>query len=79
MKKVKSYLLVLLATIIVSCTSSPTQIFVAPNGSDTKGTGSIQQPFASLERARGEIRKLKNGGEADKGFHVNLREGIYDR
>ncbi len=77
MKKIKSYLLLLLTTIIVSCTSSPTQIFVAPSGSDTNGNGSVGQPFASLERARDEIRKLKSEGETDNGIHVNLREGIY--
>jgi len=77
MAKINSLITVLLLMMLLSCTSSPTQIFVAPNGSDTNGNGSIEQPFASLERARDEIRKLKSEGETDNGIHVNLREGIY--
>jgi hypothetical protein len=50
---------------------------VAPNGEDSNGSGSIGQPFASLEKARDEIRKLKNEGKTNNGVHVNLREGVY--
>ncbi len=79
MSRRNNLLFALLATILFSCTSRPIQIFVATNGSDTNGTGKIEQPFASLERARDEIRKLKKEGESDKGFQVKLREGIYYR
>jgi len=75
--KINSIITGLLLMIMISCNSSPTQIFVAPNGSDTNGTGSIEQPFASLERARDEIRKLKSEGKSDNGMHVYLREGTY--
>ncbi|MCA1761261.1 MAG: hypothetical protein LC658_15940, partial [Bacteroidales bacterium] len=79
MKELKILIPGLLLMILLSCNSNSTQIFVAPNGSDTNGTGSIEQPFASLERVRDEIRMLKNEGDADKGFHVTLREGNYYR
>jgi hypothetical protein len=52
---------------------------VAPNGSDTNGAGSIEQPFASLERARDEIRQQKKAGKEGKSFTVFLREGTYFR
>lgn len=77
MEKVNRIITGLLMMLLVSCNPGPTQIFVAPNGSDTSGTGSIDQPFASLERARDEIRSLKNEGKTDNGIHVNFREGKY--
>lgn len=79
MSKINNLIFALLAILMVSCTSQPAQIFVATNGSDINGAGSKDKPFASLERARDEIRKLKNEGESDQGFHVNLREGNYYR
>ena len=62
-----------------SCQSKEVNIYIAVNGSDIKGNGSISNPFASLERARDEIRKQKNEKNAVKSFKVNLREGIYFR
>lgn len=79
MNKVNILIFALLAMVVVSCTSSPAQIFVATNGNDINGVGSIEQPFASLERARDEIKKLKNEGKTENGVYVNLREGIYYR
>ena len=79
MAKINSLITVLLLMMLLSCTSSPTQIFVAPNGSDTNGNGSIEQPFASLERARDEIRQQKKAGKEGKSFTVFLREGTYFR
>lgn len=79
MKKINNLITGLLLLLLLSCNSSPIQLFVAPNGSDTNGNGSIEQPFASLERARDEIRKLKNEGKKGNGIQVNLREGIYFR
>ncbi|MEX2567592.1 MAG: right-handed parallel beta-helix repeat-containing protein [Cyclobacteriaceae bacterium] len=77
MKELKILMPGLLLMILLSCTSRSTQIFVASTGSDANGNGSIEQPFGSLERARNEIRKLKNEGKADNDIQVNLREGIY--
>ena len=79
MNRINNLLITLLATILFSCSTGPTQLFVATNGSDTDGTGSINQPFASPEHGRDEIRRLKKEGKIDNGFHVNLREGIYYR
>ena len=79
MNRINIILFAILATILFSCCSRPIQIFVATNGSDTNGTGSIGQPFASPERARDEIRMLKKEGEIYKVFQVNLREGTYYR
>ncbi|MCF8373625.1 MAG: right-handed parallel beta-helix repeat-containing protein [Bacteroidales bacterium] len=70
----------LLAIILLSsCQDKKINLFVAPNGSDMEGKGTIEQPFATLERARDEIRELKTEGSADKRFQVNLREGTYFR
>lgn len=79
MNRINILLIALLATILFSFSTRPTQLFVASNGSDINGTGTIGQPFASPERAREEIRRLKKDGKIDKGFHVNFREGTYYR
>ena len=47
------------------------QIFIAPNGSDENGTGSIDAPFATLSRA---LACVADG----KGGVIYLREGIYN-
>lgn len=59
-------------------------LFVATNGSDawsgTRAEPNAQKtdgPFASLERARDEVRKLKAAGRPGKGVTVNVREGVY--
>ncbi len=52
-------------------------IFVATNGSDDN-PGSKVQPFATLERARDEIRNVKNdAGLPEQGITVWIRGGIY--
>jgi len=56
-----------------------TEIYVATNGSDN-GTGSIDSPFATLDKARNYIRELKkNGSLGTDGAVVYLREGQYGR
>ena len=56
-----------------------TQLFVAPNGSDTNA-GTKAAPFATLERARDEVRSLKITGRypAD-GITVQIAGGAYLR
>ncbi len=49
--------------------------FVAANGSD-KSPGTREQPFASLERARDAVRKLKQAG-LEKEILVLVRGGSY--
>lgn len=59
--------------------SSPgLEIHVAANGSDS-GAGTESEPFASLERARDEIRSLKKRkGLPDGGVTVTVRRGLYE-
>ncbi len=53
--------------------------FIAPNGNDSN-TGTIDSPFATLEKARDAIRELKNkSGLPEKGVTVYLRAGEYVR
>lgn len=51
------------------------ELFVAPDGSDT-ATGTKSAPFATLVRARDEIRKLKQENSGTD-FTIWLRGGIY--
>ena len=51
------------------------QLFVSPKGTD-ENPGTLEQPFATLDRARNEVRKLiKNGLSSD--VIVQLRGGTY--
>ena len=55
------------------------QLYVAPNGSDTN-PGTRARPFATLERARDEARRLKQDGKLPKGgLTIWLRGGDYLR
>ena len=56
------------------------QLFVAPNGDDAN-PGTEAKPFATLERARDEVRRLKlkaNGSEPAEGITVEIRGGVYE-
>lgn len=56
-----------------------TIIYVAQNGND-ENVGTVDKPFATLEKARDTIReKKKNGTLGEKGAVVYVREGIYSR
>ncbi|QNK57382.1 Ig-like domain-containing protein [Paenibacillus sp. PAMC21692] len=53
-------------------------LFVAPNGDNESGLGTINAPFATLEKARDAIRELKaDSGLPDGGITVYLRGGEY--
>ncbi|WP_166238609.1 right-handed parallel beta-helix repeat-containing protein [Paenibacillus turpanensis] len=53
--------------------------FVSPHGSD-KNPGTEDAPFQTLERARNEVRNLKQKkGLPDGGVTIYLREGTYRR
>ena len=55
-----------------------TDLFVATNGSDAS-PGTKEKPFATLERARNEIRRLKTGGALPVGgITVEVRGGLYE-
>ncbi|SFF20925.1 right-handed parallel beta-helix repeat-containing protein [Sunxiuqinia elliptica] len=74
-------LMVIVAMLVVnsSCQTREVQIFVATDGDNSHGDGSVEYPFATLEQARDEIRKQKRDGTTQKAFHVILREGTYFR
>lgn len=72
--------IVFLGILLIWATGCPARkasvaIFVAPNGHDT-ATGSKASPFASLERARDEVRKLKAEND-HRDIVVYLRGGVY--
>ena len=52
------------------------ELFIAPNGCDTTGTGSIDKPFASLNHARLAVRKAKDNSNPQP-ICVNIRGGAY--
>ena len=68
-----------------SCQTGAVEFFVATNGNDawsgkigSPNAGQNDGPFASLERARDEIRKLKGAGALpDGGVQVSVRGGMY--
>ncbi|WP_299584589.1 hypothetical protein, partial [uncultured Sunxiuqinia sp.] len=48
--------------IAISCSQKPQdaiEIYVSPSGNDTN-LGTIEAPFATAERARDEVRNIKN-------------------
>jgi len=52
-------------------------LYVAPNGADAD-PGTLDRPFATLERARDEIRRRKaQGGLPQGGIEVRVRGGVY--
>jgi len=68
---------ILLAMATTSSKALAGEIFVATDGDDGN-PGTLKAPFATVERARDEIRKLKASGSLDsKGTTVYLREGFY--
>ena len=56
-----------------------TILYVAVDGNDS-ADGSINNPFATIKRARDEIRELKKNGEiGPKGAVVYIRGGLYQQ
>lgn len=51
-------------------------IYVSLNGSD-KNAGTKEKPFATIQRAREEVRKIKSKGMPQGGIAVYLRGGKY--
>ena len=65
--------------LILACRSGvAATLCVATNGNDSR-PGTDEKPFASLERARDEIRRMKAGGPLPLGgITVEIRGGIYE-
>ena len=55
--------------------ANPTTFYIAPNGNDS-AAGSQAAPFATLTKARDEIRKLRESGN-ENSIEVILRGGTY--
>jgi hypothetical protein len=67
------------AALALAChAAAAATLYVAPNGNDAN-PGTEDRPFATLQRARDEIRRLKVGGPLPAGgITVELRGGVYE-
>ena len=71
---IKPFLVTIVALSLDSCSPSNTVFFVSSSGNDTN-SGTIEKPFASIERARDIVRDLKKTTQED--ITVFLRGGDY--
>jgi len=71
-------LLVLLSLIFSVSPALARDYYVATDGDDAS-PGTIEKPFATLEKARDTIRRMKGRDSAAEGFTVYLRQGSYFR
>jgi len=63
---------------ITASARAATTLYVAPSGNDTAG-GTREAPFATLQRARDEIRRIKKaGGLPQGGVTVEIAGGVYE-
>ncbi len=56
---------------------SGVSLFVAPSGNDKNSGHTAEQPFATITRARDEIRRLRQPGKAAAPVTVFLRGGLH--
>ena len=71
-------LLILSTTLLLTRPGPAAQLYVSTSGSDAN-SGTRAKPFATLERARDEVRKLRQDGRLKSGATVWLRGGDYLR
>jgi hypothetical protein len=72
-------LLILSTTLLLALPGPAAQLYVSTTGSDVN-PGTSAKPFATLERARDEVRQLKQDGKLPKGgLTIWLRGGDYLR
>lgn len=70
-------LLSLVLTIFVPAADAKANFYVSLSGDDS-ASGSLDRPFATLEKARDAIRQLKREGDLpDGGVTVHVRGGVY--
>ncbi|MBC7588136.1 MAG: right-handed parallel beta-helix repeat-containing protein, partial [Chitinophagaceae bacterium] len=69
MKKI----IIAIVSILLASSSFAQEFYVSPSGSD-KNQGSLQKPFASLEKAKEAVKAINKGNRT---ITVYLREGIY--
>ena len=55
----------------------PVTLHVSPAGSDASGDGSAERPFATPNRARDELRRLRSRGKLYGGATVVFADGTY--
>jgi hypothetical protein len=74
----KSYILILMLYVssLVACSYAPKNQmkFVSPSGNDNS-TGTIETPFQTIERAKQELKKIKQRSKGP--INVFLRGGKY--
>lgn len=63
-----------LCTTLFSQAIADTELYVARNGNDSN-RGTLEKPFATINRARNEVRKIKASSRGD--IIVNIRGGTY--
>ena len=83
------FLAVLFCAVCLLPTAHATEIFVAPGGDDSHDGKSANAAFATIGRARDEIRKIKSAGELAAGrrdggnsrrqIHAGKFAGIFRR
>lgn len=80
MKKSVAIILALLLLISVYTpvlAQDTVKIYVAVTGSDSAGDGSVDNPFLTLEKAKGYVKQLRTNNELDVPVEVIFREGTY--
>ena len=77
-------LLICLLILTAGALAAPVDVFVSTSGDDAwSGTlaapnaGNTDGPFATLARARDEVRRLKAAGKLAQGATVHVRQGTY--
>jgi hypothetical protein len=74
--------------LLLSClpaSAAPRTLYVSPHGNDAwsgslaaPNRGATDGPFATLQRARDEVRKLKAAGQLGEGACIQVRAGLYE-
>jgi len=68
---------VLFSVLFVQAANAKVNFYVSLSGDDS-AAGSLERPFATLEKARDAIRQLKEEGDIpDGGVTVHIRGGVY--
>ncbi len=57
--------------------AEPVTLYVAPHGDDA-ASGTLNEPFATLARARDKVRGLRSAGQLPDGARVVIRGGTYE-
>lgn len=72
-----AYLVTSTLLLVLSASLQAKELYVSPEGNDL-ADGTLDDPFATLERARDEIRFLRSIGDEVPGASILLRGGTYE-